>query len=143
MKKYLLILLVCFSFLVRAQTVITGEYFFDTDPGIGVATAVTLTANASIQNATFSAAIGSRGVWRRHRKGSPYWPKEDRLCGKAYTRDVQTRLISMNGESSGEAGHTAEYRSSCSRFTATVRVFRMRRATHRSRRTRIDDFYGT
>jgi hypothetical protein len=50
MKKFYLSLIIAFSSIVTAncQGIISAEYFFDTDPGAGHGTAITITFNDTI-----------------------------------------------------------------------------------------------
>ncbi len=61
MKKLLLLLACICSFSLFAQQLKKGEYYFDTDPGVGNGTAFTFTQADSI-NMTFPAPTGTLSV---------------------------------------------------------------------------------
>ncbi len=60
MKKFYLFIIVLFSFIANAdcQVINNGEYFFDTDPGLGLGTPISITANdtVSINNIAINTA---------------------------------------------------------------------------------------
>ncbi|MEP6746996.1 MAG: T9SS type A sorting domain-containing protein [Bacteroidota bacterium] len=62
MKKIFTLLLVVCCTVVRAQQITTAEYFFDTDPGIGNATAVTINSGAPDADINFSVNGLSAGL---------------------------------------------------------------------------------
>ncbi len=63
MKRIVLILfLFLFPFVGNSQQILRGEYFFDTDPGIGLGTPLTVSSPADSVEINFSASVGSLGI---------------------------------------------------------------------------------
>ncbi|MDD7887124.1 T9SS type A sorting domain-containing protein [Flavivirga sp. 57AJ16] len=54
MKKVLLLVFTLFSFITNSQSITTAEYFFNTDPGLGNGTALTVNSNTGVLTQTFT-----------------------------------------------------------------------------------------
>jgi hypothetical protein len=83
MKQYILLLAAVFLFpSIRAQQLISSEYFFDTDPGVGGGTALVVTPGDSILFSgnipTASLSNGFHFLYVRSKDSNGKWGLSDR-----------------------------------------------------------------
>ncbi len=83
MNKTLLVIFTLVGYFVTAQSITSAEYFYDTDPGVGNGTTLTVNANTGDLSQTFSLATGSldegfHSLYVRTLNSQGYWSLYDR-----------------------------------------------------------------
>lgn len=59
MKRVILLVFTLYGFIINSQSITSAEYFFNTDPGIGNGTTLTVDSNTGILTQTFTIPTGS------------------------------------------------------------------------------------
>ena len=99
MKKLLLILLLALPAFGFSQKVIRGEYFFDTDPGIGNGTNIVVAIPADSVDINFSASVSSltkglHNLYVRMLNDSGVWSLAENRMVNVYTVVASQNIVS-------------------------------------------------
>ena len=98
MKKLLLIILTALPILGFSQKVIRGEYFFDTDPGIGNGTNIIVTTPADSVEINFTASVSSltkglHNLYVRMLNDSGVWSQAENRLVNVYSVIANQNIV--------------------------------------------------
>ena len=98
MKKLLLIILTALPLIGFSQKVIRGEYFFDTDPGIGNGTNISVTTPADSVEINFTASVSSltkglHNLYVRMLNDSGVWSQAENRLVNVYTVIANQNIV--------------------------------------------------